>query len=107
MVNGIQVAKGSATIVEVAQTQAFQIFVEKARESDYLSLSDYSAGGHKVSQGNCGAKGHKVNEVTVGQKATRLVRSLWDKSRSQGQCGTKGCRFETSNHLLFHELGSE
>ena len=94
MVNGIQVAKGSATIVEVAQTQAFQIFVEKARESDYLSLSDYSAGGHKVSQGHCGAKGHsrwghcgtkghKVSEVTVGQKqVTRTVRSLWDQRMS-------------------------
>ena len=40
MVEGIQIAKGSATIVEVAQTQAFQIFVEKAREADYLLIEE-------------------------------------------------------------------
>ena len=40
MVSGIQMSKGSATIVEVAQTQAFQIFVEKARESDYLIIEE-------------------------------------------------------------------
>ena len=38
MVGGVQVAKGQAAIIEVAQTQAFQIFVERARESDYVTV---------------------------------------------------------------------
>ena len=48
MVAGVQVAKGRATIVEVAQTQAFQIFVEKARESDYLAVEECQTEGHPV-----------------------------------------------------------
>ena len=48
IVGGLQVARGSATIVGVAQTQAFQIFVEKARESDYLSLSENSVSDYRV-----------------------------------------------------------
>ena len=44
MLEGVQISKGAAAIVEVAQTQAFQIFVERARESDYLLVDEGSSG---------------------------------------------------------------